>query len=233
MTRELDDNLEKKLQRALTRVALDSSPYGAVDGKWDSSAQKFEQDLLEHGVKLPHSLFHNYALPENMTHQKFMEQLAVLNMQRDLDVFDIKGIIDYDGLSRLEKTKLATKVLFKKKKAKEKLNEYFEFVRSANPELGILEARDDKDKHLILDGVVFGFGPKEMKYLMEKRNLSDFPRDQWNKNKELTENFESRLKELGIEVPHYVLSPDTIRTILQYLPKPQPSIKIHDPVRTI
>ena len=91
MQKESDKTLEQRLDSALARIALATSNYGAVDGKWNSSAQNFEKDLLEHGIKLPHGLFYKYALPENMTHQEFMEKLAVLNMQRDLDRFDIKG----------------------------------------------------------------------------------------------------------------------------------------------
>lgn len=224
MSKELGKNLEL----ALKRVALESSPFGAVDGKWDSSAQKLDNDLSEHGVKLPRNLFHNYALP--MKHQKFMEQIAILDFLKDVDISDIKDIVRYDGLNALEKIKLATYVLFKRKEAQKKLDEYFEFIRSANPELGKLKVINDVDKQEIVRGVLFGFGPDEIAYLGQKRR-HEFTREQLERDGRLEGNFNIRLKKLGISKPQYVLSPKTMQTIMAALPvKP---LAMNPKVRTI
>ena len=87
-------------------------------------------------------------------------------------------------------------------------------------------SKDDVDRIEIVNGVAFGFGPKEIGYHMERRYPSNFSHDEWNDYNKLTEKFDSRLQKLGIARPQYVLSPETIKTISQYLPPEKPSIQV-------
>lgn len=212
MSKKLDDNLKKYLEK----LALAWSPFGATDGKWDSSAKKLEQDLAELGIKM--KLYYKYALPENMTPQEFMIRIAVLDLcANSSDSFLIKKEIFFDKtLSLVDKLRLVKYIAAERKASREKINEYVKFVQHANPELSNLKLSNRFHPFNILAGAAFGFGPKEIgHFITDYKGMGTGT---------IEKQLDDRIAKFGI-VTNYVLAPETAKQVLAELEKraPKPS----------
>ena len=206
-----------KRRKYLERLALAWSPFGSLDGKWDSSAKKLEDELAAKGIKM--KLYYKYALPENMTPQEFMIRIAVLHLCADSeDSFWIKKDIFFDkSLSLRDKGKIVKYIVSKRKASREKINEYVKFVQHANPELSNLKILNRFHPFDILSGAAFGFGPKEIEYF-----ITDY--------KGRKTETDEQIKEFGI-VPNYVLAPETAKAVLAELRKHETKKNIKLPQR--
>lgn len=67
--------MNKKLELVLRTLVYDTVVPG---GHWSSSAKDYQDFLTAQGIKLPIELFHKYKYPNNVTPQKFEEQLQTL-----------------------------------------------------------------------------------------------------------------------------------------------------------
>ncbi len=197
--------MNKDLMKYLEKMALDWSPFGST---WDSAAKDLEEDLAKRGINM--KLYYKYALPENMTPQKFMTRVAVLDFCANPSLFfKAKIEIFFDkSLSLVERLRLVKYIKGGRKASREKLDEYVKFVQHANPELSKLKIENDFDKFDILAGATFGFAPDEIEYFM-KRKERDLNREH---------ETDGKFKQFGIEL-HYVLSPQTAKKVIAELGK--------------
>lgn len=197
--------MNKKLMDYLEKLALSRSPFGSM---WNSSAKDLEEDLAKRGINM--KLYYKYALPENMTPQKFMTRIAVLDFCANPSLFfKAKIEIFFDkSLSLVEKLRLVKYIKGGRKTSREKLDDCVKFVQNANPELAKLKVQNDSDKFDILAGATFGFAPDEIEYFM-KRKERDLNREHETYGK---------FKQFGIEL-HYVLSPHTAKKVIAELEK--------------
>ena len=202
--------MNEKLKKFLEKLALAWSPFGALDGRWDSSAKKLEEELAVRGIKM--KLYHKYALPENMTPQAFMVRIAVLDLcAYSSDSFGVKKDIFFDkSLGLVDKLRLVKYIAAERKASREKIDEYVKFVQHANPELSGLKISNRFHSFNILAGAAFGFGPKEIEYF-----VTDYKgMRQGTEDRKLNDEIER----FGI-VPNYVLAPETAKAILTELRK--------------
>lgn len=197
--------MNKKLMDYLEKLALSWSPFGSM---WNSSAKDLEEDLAKRGINM--KLYYKYALPENMTPQKFMTRIAVLDFCANPSLFfKAKIEIFFDkSLSLVERLRLVKYIKGRRKASREKLDEYVKFVQHANPELSKLKIENDFDKFDILAGATFGFAPDEIEYCM-KRKERDLNREH---------ETDGKFKQFGIEL-HYVLSPHTAKKVIAEMEK--------------
>ena len=224
MSKKLDDNLKKYLEK----LALAWSPFGATDGKWDSSAKKLEEDLAAKGIKM--KLYYKYALPEDMTPQEFMIRLAVLHLCADSsDSFWIKKDIFFDkSLGLIDKLRLVKYIAAERKASRKKIDEYLRFVQHANPELSGLKVSNRFHPFNILAGATFGFGPKEIgHFITDYKGMGPGT---------IEKQLDDRIAKFGI-VTNYVLAPETAKQVLAELekraPKPNQVNVMRREVRTI
>ena len=199
--------MNKELMEYLEKMALDWSPFGST---WNSSAKDLENDLAKRGIKM--KLYYKYALPENMTPQKFMTRVAVLHLCADFSMFEHRDIFFDKSLSLVERLRLVKYIKGRRKASREKLDEYVKFVQYVNPELSKLKIENDFDKFDILAGATFGFAPNEIEYFMkrkERREAIDSGRER--------EMFK-KIEDFGIKL-HYVLAPKTAEKVIAELGK--------------
>lgn len=84
--------MNKKLELILQTLVYDTVVPG---GKWSSSAKDYQDFLMAQGIKLPIELFHKYKYPNNVTPQKFEEQVQTLLFFLTFDVRRIKNPREY------------------------------------------------------------------------------------------------------------------------------------------
>ena len=200
--------MNKKLMDYLEKFALRESPFGGV--VWNSSAKDLEQDLAKRGIKT--KLYYKYALPENMTPQKFMTRIAVLNLCMNFSALEHREIFFDKSLSLIERFRLVKYVASERAASRKKIDEYVKFVQHANPELSKLKVENDFDKFDILAGATFGFSSDEIEYFMkrkERREAIDSGRE-----REMFKKFEG----FGIKL-QYVLAPQTAKKVIAELNK--------------
>ena len=198
--------MNKKLMDYLEKFALRESPFGGV--VWNSSAKDLEQDLAKRGIKT--KLYYKYALPENMTPQKFMTRIAVLNLCMNFSVLEHREMFFDKSLSLIERFRIVKYIASERAASRKKIDEYVKFIQFANPELSELKVQSDADKDDILRGAAFGFAPDEIKWYMsreERKSCKD-------KEREVYKKFER----LGV-LPQYVLAPQTAKRVIAELEK--------------
>lgn len=75
--------MNKKLELVLRTLVYNTVVPG---GHWSSSAKNYQDFLTAQGIKLPINLFHEYKYPNNVTPQKFEEQVRTLFFFYTFDV---------------------------------------------------------------------------------------------------------------------------------------------------
>ena len=75
--------MNKKLELVLRTLVYNTVVPG---GHWSSSAKNYQDFLTARGIKLPIKLFHEYKYPNNVTPQKFEEQVRTLFFFYTFDV---------------------------------------------------------------------------------------------------------------------------------------------------
>ena len=80
--------MNKKLELVLRTLVYNTVVPG---GHWSSSAKNYQDFLTARGIHLPIKLFHEYKYPNNVTPQKFEEQVQTLFFFYTFDVGRIKN----------------------------------------------------------------------------------------------------------------------------------------------
>lgn len=80
--------MNKKLELVLRTLVYNTVVPG---GHWSSSAKNYQDFLTARGIHLPIKLFHEYKYPNNVTPQKFEEQVRTLFFFYTFDVRRIKN----------------------------------------------------------------------------------------------------------------------------------------------
>lgn len=204
--------MNDKLKKYLEKFALAWSPFGTSG--WDSSAKNLENDLKKIGVKSPVKLYYQYALPENMKHSEFMTKIAVLDLCATFKLFSrVQAEIFFDkSLSLVEKLRVVRYLKSERENARKKIDEYVKFVQFANPELSRLKIQNEFDKFDILSGALFGFGPGEIEYFINRKERHA------NIDSGQEDGIHRRIEKFGIRLS-YVLSPKTAEAIISVLEK--------------
>lgn len=95
--------MNKKLELVLRTLVYNTVVPG---GHWSSSAKNYQDFLTARGIHLPIKLFHEYKYPNNVTPQKFEEQVQTLFFFYTFDVGRIKNPRAYAEwmISELDRT---------------------------------------------------------------------------------------------------------------------------------
>lgn len=198
--------MNKKLMDYLEKFALRESPFGGV--VWNSSAKDLEQDLAKRGIKM--KLYYKYALPENMTPQKFMTRIAVLNLCMNFSVLEHREMFFDKSLSLIERFRIVKYIASERAASRKKIDEYVKFIQFANPELSELKIGSDTDRDNILCGAAFGFAPDEIKWYMSREEHNSYKDEECEAYK--------KFERLGV-LPQYVLAPQTAKRVIAELEK--------------
>ena len=201
--------MNKKLMLFLNACMLQ---FANVGGGYNYSAQILETDLSKLGIKIPKKLWFQYKLPGGISPEKFEIESG------KIDFFAFKyptikdliqvGCVDRGGLSDEELDIVEKYRASQRTKYLEVLDKHFKWVKENNPELSIVNVPDDKfDKSNFLRGALYGFGPEEISYFIN-RSYEQAESDH-NEQKQLN----IVLDKIGVRL-EYILCPDN-RALLQ------------------
>lgn len=96
--------MNKKLELIFKTLVYNTVVPG---GKWSSSAKNYQDFLLRHGIKLSFQLFHQYRYPDNMSPQKFEEQVQSLFFVLTVDSKRIEKPQEYAEMMISETDKIS------------------------------------------------------------------------------------------------------------------------------
>lgn len=201
--------MNKKLMLFLNACMLQ---FANVGGGYNSSAQILETDLARLGIKFPKKLWFQYKLPGGISPEKFEIESGkidffVFEYPTIKDLIQI-GCVDRGGLSDEELDVVEKYRASQRTKYLEVLDKHFKWVKENNPELSIVIVPDDEvAKSNFLRGVLYGFGPEEISYFIN-RSYEQAESDH-NEQKQLR----IVLDKIGVRL-EYILCPDN-RALLQ------------------
>ena len=210
-----------------------------VNPIWNSSAQKLEKALINHGIVLPQKLYYEYKFPGGLSNRDFHDQdilTGFCNIYRRYLDNPISGVHKQQSLKNFlfnemyynKKTDLSVffgfciclaisdveklKSLFIE--AQEQLYELADLIKEMNPELQNIKNHRSID---FIAGAEYGFSPQEIQFflnLQERRKARDFD-FQYEKDgkdeklKHTKENARKINHFMGGNYVTYFLSPET------------------------
>lgn len=200
------NNFDKDLKKYLLKQAATVSPFGGV--KWNSSAKNLDNELRRRGIDFDKKLFWEYKLPNAMSAQEFMDVLL-------LEFYFVKWfsnmkIMRDKNLTIKQKIQIfAYRVSMKKRGIYKNIKKYADEIKQLNPELKKINPRDSFGSISLVEGVLFGFAPDEIKYFCDKSSFRDMDQEH---------RFDEVLKKYGVR-PSYVLAPETAKKLIANLEK--------------
>lgn len=201
--------MNKKLMLFLNACMLQ---FANVGGGYNSSAQILETDLAKLGIKFPKKLWFQYKLPGGISPEKFEIESGkidffVFKYPTIKDLIQI-GCVDRGGLSDEELDVVEKYRASQRTKYLEFLDKHFKWVKEHNPELSIVKIPDDEvAKSNFLRGVLYGFGPEEISYFINR----SYEQAESDHNEQ--EQMRVVLDKIGVRL-EYILCPDN-RALLQ------------------
>lgn len=187
----------------ISRYLVENIKNNIYKPVWDSSAQKLEQALKDHGIILPQKLYYEYKFPGGLKNFEFEEQnvltsfcniyenyfsssAAGLQQQESLKKFMFNNY--YFHYKRGKRTDLSAFFGFciclalsdvEKLKsafmiAQEQMYKLADLIKELNPELQNIENHRSVD---FIAGAIYGFAPQEIQFflnLQERRKARDF-----------------------------------------------------------
>lgn len=192
-------DLDKKLQMYIAKTAIPYLPYGS---KWDSSAEKLQNELRTRGINL--KVYYEYKLPHGIKSSDFMYNLVIEYFINNFYSDFASKVFQDKKLTVSDKLKILKYVFAKRRETKGKMKQYEQEIRKLNPELANVKVNNSQS---LVNGAMFGFAPDDIEY------FADANKRDMDYEEKLCKMFQEKY---GINLT-YVLAPKTAKIIIKAL----------------